>query len=79
MFEKGETIILADTFDLGTILEVRDGTYLVRTDAGNEVEVSEFDVIPYESDDDFDLFVDDDDYDDFEDLQPYRNMNQGYY
>lgn len=78
MFNKGETVIIADTFEIGIITDTHDGTYLVKV--GEEVrEVSEFDIIPDDLEE-FETYFSDDDYDDtFEDLQPYRNMNQGYY
>lgn len=76
MFDKGETVIIADTFERGTITDIHDGTYLVKV--GEIVkEVSEFDLIPDDLDDYFDDYYEEDD--DFSDLDVYRNMNQNYY
>jgi hypothetical protein len=77
MYEAGDLVLLTDTYEGAIIEEVRKDTFIVKTFDNEVREVSEFDIIPYDLDNDeyIDYYEDDD----FEDLQPYRNMNQGYY
>lgn len=78
MFVKNDKVIALELGIVGHIVKDNDdGTFAMRDSGGMVHDVDEFELVPYEDDDN--LFIEEDDDTLWEDLAPYRNMNQGYY